>query len=157
MHVSLQLTSHTGPDITKIWWWTRGETTSRGIASPAELLRENYFFELARGRKVGSRVSTKRDFTLQSPSCTSRAYISTYSLCARTKVCRGSSKGVSNTVLTPSFLYMMSDKVCVTEATRIFPVAMESCEVSRNLAQRSHEIASRFTHAPLFRRHDFTL
>lgn len=92
--MSLQLTSHTGADITKIRW-TRSETTGRGIAEKITSL--NVAGARSEGRVEGP--STERDFTLQ--SSTPRAYISTYSLRARVKICRGSSKGVSRTPFSP--------------------------------------------------------
>jgi len=105
MHVSLQLTSHTVADITKIRWTRcrkrRGVGESR---SAAERPRENYFFE--RSWRVGpegrvERISAKRDFALQSPSCTPRAYISTYSMRARGGLPRKFKESFVNTVLIP--------------------------------------------------------
>lgn len=144
MHVSLQLTSRVGPDITEIRW-TRGETTSRGIALAAELLRENYFFECS-WREVGrsSRGSRPRGISRYKARAVHHALTFQLIRCARMEVCRGSSKGVSrNTVLTPSSFYTLSDKVYVTEAQEF---SQWPREVPWNLARRSYEIASRFTH-----------
>lgn len=52
IHVSLQLTSHTGPDITKIRW-TRGETTRRGIALPQSICEKITSLNVAGARSEG--------------------------------------------------------------------------------------------------------